>query len=384
MRQSESDDLGREAAAHLAAELERSRRRSWRLMRLAVLAVAVTVVLAVAASYIYVDRSPSGPAVVPPTAEAPVLTWFPGLNLPTARSGLALVSDPSDGAIFAIAGRGKDGLLSDTLRLKDPIPRWEARRPKPTAVEYASVVALRGEFLVPGGCGAGGAATDVVEVYDPRADTWREAALLPQALCGYALAELEGKAYLFGGRGSDDVADASDTVLRYDPDLDTWSVIDRMPLPQSDLALAVVGGAIHLLGGRDRSGKLQTTHWVYRPWAAANARWDLGSAPPLPDGRAGLSAVASAVKNVYVVGGGWDEKLDDGVLLLRLASSDPSWEAQPDVPGFTPQRGAGMTLVEGRQLVLAGGEADGMMLDRQLRWEVVPSVYIFPGASGLR
>jgi DNA-binding CsgD family transcriptional regulator len=377
-------EAGHQAAVRLAQELERTRRHSRRAVRSIATAAVAVVVMAAIASYAYVELQSAPATVVAPTPSVSDRTWFPGVNLPSPRTGLALVTDESDGSIFAIGGRGVDGPVSQTLRFPIDGLRWERVADKPTPVESIGSVALRGEFVVPGGCGADGKATKVVEFYDAGADSWRQGSPLPDAVCGYALAEVQGEVYLFGGRSDDSTDEVHDAVLRYDPAADRWSLAGRLPLPRSDLAAAVVGDAIYLLGGRDSSGALQRSHWAYRPFAAESGRWASDGGPVLPEPRAGLTAVASAVKNVYVVGGGWGGKLEDGVIVLRMGGARPEWEPQPDVPGFTPARGAGMTLVEGRLLVLVGGEADTGPLDRQYRWEVVPSTIIFPGPAGLR
>jgi len=365
------DGLEREAARHLAEELERSRRSTMRLVRWLV----VTVVAAVLAllSVTYVALAPGdeqGAAGAPPTPSDMVAPgWEAGVNLPTARTGIAMVADDSDGSVYVIGGVDASGLLSDTIRYSLDGYRWEQKAGKPTAVRDAQAAEVRGEFVVPGGCVADGRATAEVEIYDPATDSWRSGAPLPEARCGYALAEMAGEVYLFGGRESDDPRSASDHVWRYEPKEDAWTRDGELPLPRSDLAAVTEGRSIRLLGGRDETGELQTSHWVFRPFRET-ARWDVGETP-LPEGRAGLSAAATSVRNIHVVGGGWDHKLDDGTLVLRLTDPHAEWESDVPLAGFTPYSGAGMVVADGRVLVLAGGEAEGTPLDRQYRREVI-------------
>ena len=85
------------------------------------------------------------------------------------------------------------------------------------------------KIYVPGGESVDGRPTDVLRSIDPRQDVWEEGANLPEALSAYALADFEGKMYLFGGwDGSEDV----DAVWVYDPVDDVWvsgaSLIDQM------------------------------------------------------------------------------------------------------------------------------------------------------------
>jgi DNA-binding CsgD family transcriptional regulator len=373
-----ADGMDREAARRLAEELERSRRRSRRLTR-SVVAVGAVAVLSLAVIGYFVarpdalDGGAQGAALVAPVAATP--GWEPGVNLPTPRTGLALVADDVDGSVYAISGRDAGGLVADTLRYRVRGYRWEHLADKPTPVENAGAAQVWGEFVVPGGCDAEGKALRVVEVYDPDTDRWRTGAPLPEPRCAYGLAALGGELYLFGGRTSDDPVTASDKVWRYDPRLGEWSLESEMPLPRSDLAAVVVGSGIRVLGGRDERGRPQTNHWIYRPHPTK--RWE-SNEKVLPEGRAGHAAVATSVRNIHVVGGGWDHRLETGAILLRLADRDASWEPDVQLPGFTPFRGAPMVLADGRLLVLVGGQVEDRLLDRHYRREVIRSQLIIP------
>lgn len=370
------DGLERGAAKRLAEELERSRRRSIHLGRwLAATGIAAAVALLAVAYFALGPRDEVVEIDAPPPPSQVSPSWEAGVNLPTARTGISVVADDSDGSVYVIGGRDDSGLLSDTLRYSLDGYRWEPREGKPTAVRDAAAVEVRGEFVVPGGCDESGRALDVVEIYDPARDAWRAGERLPEPRCGFALAELGGEVYLFGGRASDDPATASDQVWRYEPKSDTWAADSDLPLPRSDLAAVVEGRSIRLLGGRDETGEPQTNHWVFSPFRES-AKWEMDEAP-LPEGRAGLSAAATSVRNIHVVGGGWDRTLDDGTLVLRLTEPSAEWEADVPLQGFTPHKGAGMVVADGRVLVLAGGEVDDALLDRHYRREVIRQL-IFP------
>lgn len=370
--------LEREATQRLAQELERTRRRSRRLTRSVVVVGAVAIAALAAVVYFASewgadDGSAGAGTAPPPPAATP--SWEPGVNLPTARSGTALVSDDADGSVYAISGADERGLVPDTLRYAMDGYRWEALSDKPTPVQDVKAEKLWGEFVVPGGCDERGTALDVVEIYDPEADRWREGAPLPAPRCRYGLAALGGQLYLFGGHTNDAAVPVSDEVWRYDPRLEEWSLETEMPLQRSDLAAVVVGSSIRVLGGLDESGRPQTNHWIY--WPHPSPRWESND-KVLPDGRAGHAAVATSFRNVHLVGGGWDRRLDDGAIVLRLAERETEWEPDVPLPGFTPQRGASMVVADGRLLVLVGGEADGRLLERHYRREVIRSQLIIP------
>jgi DNA-binding CsgD family transcriptional regulator len=365
-----------EAARRLATELERARRRSRRLALW--IAAAVIIVIAAAFSLAYDYMGPHAtptPTAAPRPSSTQSPPWLVGVDLPRPLTGAACASFPDEDAVFVASGREATGVTTTTMRYRSGEFRWDNLADKPTAVEDARAVALQGRFLVPGGCQAGGQATRTVEVYDPDADRWTEAAELPEPVCAYALVVVEGNAYLFGGRSSADPESASDSVYRYRPDDDLWTLEARMPLPRSDLAAVADGNRIRLLGGRDRGGQLQSSHWIYRPFGSVDQRWDLDTAPPLPEARAGLGALGTPIGSVMVVGGGWDRTLTDGVIVL---GRDGTWQPDARLPGITPQRGASFVLADNRWAVLLGGQADGRLLNRHYRLDEVPGTIFVP------
>jgi hypothetical protein len=211
---------------------------------------------------------------------------------------------------------------------------------------------------------------NVVEAYVPARDEWGALPSLPVPVCGYGLVEMDGKAYLFGGRQRrDEPQSVSAGVWSLDPDATSWTVEAEMPLPRSDLAAVVDWrGEVHVLGGRDRQDELTTSHWIYNP-TRSDRPWR--ESDPLPEGRAGLSAF-SFTHRLYVVGGGWDRKVD---ALVWEPGGDWRWEPDllPNPRGPAgipvPQRDAGLATVDGgATIVLAGGRsADGRLLDGHLR-----------------
>jgi DNA-binding CsgD family transcriptional regulator len=364
-----------EAARRLAQELERTRRRSRQLTGWLAATAVLLVAAAAATAYALASRPTPAPAAAgtPIAGPTPTPSWLLGVNLPSPLSGAAMVADPDDDGVFVISGREEAGLTRRTMRYARKEFRWRTMADKPTPVESVSGVVLRGEVLVPGGCLADGRATEKAEMYSPRDDAWRAVADLPGPRCGYALAELGGEAYLFGGRTGGSAAEASESVWRYDAAADAWNAEGAMPLPRSDLAAVAVGTRIHLLGGRDRAGRLQASHWVYDPYADPDDRWDVDGATPLPEGRAGLAAVRTPLGAIHVAGGGWDRRLEDGTIVLSRGG-----EWMPDSPlPVTPLRGAPMAVSAGGWIVLVGGEFQDRLLERTyLREAVVGTIFV--------
>jgi len=372
------------AAAHrattraLSEELERLRRRTRHLSRwLAITGVvALAVVLGLGWAWLRGIRPPvaanPSPSPAPTSLVTPVPRfWLPGVNLPSPRTGLALVAEPGPaGAVLAIGGQGETGVLTETLRYDPHTLVWQPRAAKPTGVRDVGAVAVQGKVVVPGGCGADGRATDVTEIYDLNADTWSTGPRLPRPVCGYALVETDGRVYLFGGRDGAQGAPQR-WVWSYQLGDSAWSEApEDMPLARSDAAAVVVSkDEIHLLGGRDGSG-LQSNHWLFRPFSAADS-WATEGGPVLPEGRAGLGAAFSPAQGrIYVTGGGWDGDVEPWALALDQGL----WQAAPDLRLTAAQRGAPLVTIstrDGQWLATAGGEIDGRLLDQYNLLELV-------------
>lgn len=356
------DGVDRAAAKRLADELERTRRQTRRITRALVLTGVAGFIAAAAAVWLAIQLVDDPAVVVSEIATAippPGADWIPGRDLPSPRTDLVLVADERE--IYAIGGADSSGVLADTLVYDEVQIGWRPRTDKPTAVQGASAVPISGSFLVAGGCLGDGSATDVVELYDPEEDVWTRGPTLPEPVCGFALVDLQGRVYLLGGRSGSDPATASDRVWRYDREGGEWTEAGRMPLARCDMAAVALGNQIHVLGGLDRSGRPQSSHWVYTPLDERD-RWNTEGGPPLPEGRAGLVAVG-LLRNIWVVGGGWDRTVENGALVW-VAEPGKSWEPYATLRPPTPQRGHAITVVHDQWLHIAGGESDGRLLDQ--------------------
>ena len=148
--------------------------------------------------------------------------------------------------IYLIGGFA-NGIFSDDVRRFDfTDAQWENLAEKPTPAGHINAVVLGEKIYVPGGMTVGEVTTSVLEVYDPRTNSWSSKKSLPIPLCDYAIETYEGKLYIFGGRNQDIY---SDKVFSYDPILDNWK--EETPLSQERAFLGSDqwGGKIYLVGG---------------------------------------------------------------------------------------------------------------------------------------
>jgi len=178
--------------------------------------------------------------------------WRELAPMPAARAAMAAAA--YDGQIYAIAGEGPEGVSGSVFRYSPDTDSWEQLSDKPTPVADVHSVLIGEKIYVPGGRLADGSPTDMLEIYDPRRDSWSEGARLPKPVSAYALADFEGQLYLFGGW---DGTQTLDVVYVYDPGADAWREGTRMAIPRRDHGAVALADQIVVLGGRNAGGALK-------------------------------------------------------------------------------------------------------------------------------
>ena len=271
--------------------------------------------------------------------------WQLEASLPEGRSGMAAVL--YEGQIYMAGGVTSQGVSPALLRYDVDSGKWEQRSPLQVAVRNVQAGVLGERIFFPGGCREDGFPTRQLQVYDPRLDHWDTAAPLPEALCGYALVEMEGKLYLFGGW---DGTRVSERVFSYDPAADAWVKGGDMPAPAAYAAALVADGKLYVIGGFDGKQAL-TANRIYFPSRdqAGEKSWEEGAA--LPGGRYAMGA-ASLAGTLYLVGG--KDQAGNSLASLQYLPGAGQWlafEAPPEAAGGFPA----LLPVETR-LHLLGGE----------------------------
>ena len=312
------------------------------------------------------------PAGISPEEEAAASLnrWFELAALPQGRSRMA--AERYESTIFLIAGQDLSGVSSGVWAYDLNSDSWSSRTEKPTAVRLARAALIGEKIYVPGGETSSGMLSDDLEVYDPRTDSWQQSAALPLPLSEYALAAFEGRLYLFGGWTGTEV---SDRLYIYDPQENAWSTGSALPEPLRGAAAAVVGSKIYVLGGSDGQQVFDTVRVFYPNRAVAGeTAWE--ERAPLPDGRAGLAAVALG-DNIFIAGGtGSNGEEELGV--LRYSETTDTWEQVSDAPvqaGPFVGLGAFNTRIH-----LFGGEIDGVPAITHLAYQAIYTV-VLPAVS---
>lgn len=262
----------------------------------------------------------------PPDTEAQPLAalterWQELAPMPVARAGMATAA--YDGEIYAIAGEGPEGISGSVFRYTPETDHWTQLSEKPLPVADVHGVLIGEKIYVPGGRRSDGAPTDILEIYDPRRDTWSTGARLPQPVSAYALADFEGQMYLFGGW---DGEQALDTVYVYNPATDAWRELTRMGSPRQDHGAVALTDKIVVIGGRNDGGALTEAVGFYpsRDFEGENP-WE--EFVDLPEARYGFG-VESSGEVIFIFGGAQaSEAVADFPLLYQYTES--GWRSIP-------------------------------------------------------
>jgi N-acetylneuraminic acid mutarotase len=164
-----------------------------------------------------------------------------------------------EGRVYAVGGRGERmavGHASAAVEAYDPAAdRWEPCRDMHLPRVHPAVAAAAGEVYAAGGAsrvllGAGRTATS--ESYDPAADRWTRRPALPRPRMQSAVAALQDRLYVAGGR--EDNAPATADARRLDPGAGAWVRFPPIPGPLRGPSAAALDGVLYLVGGAGEQG----------------------------------------------------------------------------------------------------------------------------------
>jgi len=197
-------------------------------------------------------------------------------------------------SILLIAGAMPSLLTAQQLRWRDM-----AKLPRPVAGYMGGVV--NGKLLIIGGSYWENKTkqwTDLVQVFDPRSNTWRKGPSLPGQRSDAAFAAIGNDIYVFGGSNGTEVR--KDAILLH---RGKWRRLPAGDLPDLRLyAVAIASGeSIYVLGGLSKAGDYESVASTFWRWNPMQKGWD--TLPPLPGpGRIG-HAMAEINGRIYVFGG---------------------------------------------------------------------------------
>lgn len=321
-----------------------------RVLRVAVLAVVLVVVLLVGTALVLIATNPS------PTASD---GWDRGADLPQQRGEVA--SAVAGGELYVLGGLAGPAATSTAVHAYDPeTDSWREVADLPEPRHHAAAAELDGTVYVAGGAASATDWSPRAEVWalEPSEQQWEQKARMPEGRLGHALVAMDGRLHIVGGEGS------GTEVLTFEPG-EGWS--HGAPLGDSrDHVRAVPrDGEIWALGGRTE----EVFEWVdvYNPESQA---WRAGPSLPEP-----LSAMAVGVigGDLHVVDGEDDSLLTGGILARHvvLPEDAEAWEEAPD--SMLAVHGAGYGVI-GDELIIAGGASRHGLLSI-LSWTEVTQRY---------
>ncbi len=210
--------------------------------------------------------------------------WKYLVPLPTKRSAPATAE--VNGVIYVLGGLAEAG-TTDVVEAYDIAhDRWTTGLPPmPTKRFDVSAVALGNVIYALGGYDRGD--MSIVEAYDTVNQRWFSVPPMPTPRYALQAIAIDDLIYALGGRSNNE---PSDVVEVFDPKTQTWSLKTRMPEGMAGFGTAMAEGLLHVVK--------YDKHFTYDPRANT---WQSGL-PPMPTSRHGLQ-LAYIDGMLYAIGG---------------------------------------------------------------------------------
>lgn len=310
------------------------------------------------------DRQAAGSDIPDDAGVSSVDRWTSRAALPTARSGLAAVSH--NGHIYAVGGRGSEGVTGAFDRYDPSADAWTAMPAKPVPVSDAQAAVIGGQIYLPGGRLASGEPTSLMESFDLREKRWRRRASLPAPVSAYGLVAYEGKLLLFGGWDGETFVSA---VYEYDPVQDQWDRRTPMPTARGYVGAAVTSSGVYVVGGQSAQGPVAANE-LYLPAEDIEGGKPWLSRAPMPEARSAM-AVVSIADMVYVIGG---KEGEAAMSLLQYFPQRDAWQAQ-STPIASPWSHLSAAVL-GTEIYGLGGVRDRAQVDDLFSYKAIYTVSI--------
>lgn len=271
------------------------------------------------------------------TVSPPADPWGQAAHLLEAVGEQAVAQ--LDGKIYLIGGKLDPNGYVATVQVYDvATDTWEWTTPLALAVDHNVAAAVNGKIYNIGGQTetpkSGGAPTDATFEYDPSTRQWRARAPLPIRRTAGAIAVVNDKIYVVGGRTPprDNNAAVYDDFAVYDPATDTWTRLPDLPTHRHHLAAVAIDGKIYVAGGSLIVGKGEygsgggTTN-VLEIFDPATNTWSQGQ--PMPTAREAASGIAA--NGCFHIFGGENPDAD-GLLAHEVYNPvTDTWTKMPEV-----------------------------------------------------
>ena len=237
----------------------------------------------------------------------------------------------------------------------------------------ANSVRMGQKMFVFSGFGPGAKVREETEMYDIETDTWVRTAPMPIPLTHNGVAKVGEEIWSLGGFVGDHPGKATDVVQIYHTRNDTWRMGPPLPSPRGSGASVFNQGRIHYFGGLrpDRQTDI-AQHIVYDP-SQPELGWQ--ELKPLPNPRNHLSAVSIDGK-IYAIGGqtGHDGAVQDRAFLHRYDPDTDTWTRLADLPRQRSHFEPGTEVHEGTIIIVGGRDGD-FFFDEVTRYDPVTNTW---------
>ena len=190
--------------------------------------------------------------------------WIRAAPFPEPDEELYGVS--TNGKLYIIGGYGAGKGRGINYEYDPASDSWTLKRPMARPAHHQAMAEYQGKIYVFGGfvapiTGGGWEPIDNAWEYDPAADLWRPLAPLPSKRGSAVAVQVDGKVYVIGGAttadGSTRAAISNNTTVKnltttdvYDISTNTWTSGAPMALGRNHAFAGTVGGKIYVIGGR--------------------------------------------------------------------------------------------------------------------------------------
>jgi len=289
-----------------------------------------TLLIILASTPVTADRPPPGKTSTGSRAVSRFDSeWQSAPPLPYALAHHMFVSLPdSDGvSLFLFGGkRTAQGAMEPTCLRYSPVSgEWTDREPMDHPRGIGRAVCLDSLAWVLGGCEQFGTGLNIVEVYDPRADTWGDGPSLPENAHDFAsVVWRDSLVYVIGGGNWAPGSPPSDRVWVLDPARRAWDSVTPLPEPRGALSAEVLGDTIIVACGWTDSGPTNRT-WlgVINESLPTAITWQPGDTLPAAPRSRALSASVNG--RVCLAGG----------ILGSGEVTDETWQYDPGTDAWT-------------------------------------------------
>jgi len=174
--------------------------------------------------------------------------------LPTPRQGHRAVGTSDAVYVFGgnTGGSSTSGFTNVAYKFSESSGSWTSIAPMPAALGHMGMAVLENDIYVIGGASPSFPQSVLTGVYkySTTNDSWQTVASLNLPRRDLPCVALNGYIYAVGGTiDSWSVGTATNVVERYDPNADSWSLVSPLPVPMRPAVAASINGYIYAIGG---------------------------------------------------------------------------------------------------------------------------------------